>query len=87
MNRNGNLILDVRQVPSLEAALDQWLAARDDLKMQPSEGNQHEYNATLYDLGPLGANDTQMTQTRRRRLSGSGVASLPRRRSVTTTAY
>jgi hypothetical protein len=51
MKRNGNLCLDVRQVPSLEGAIDRWLAARDVFKMQPNEENQHEYNAALYDLG------------------------------------
>jgi hypothetical protein len=38
-------------VPSLEAAIDRWLAARDKFKMQPSDERQNEYNATLYDLG------------------------------------
>jgi hypothetical protein len=51
MNREGNLILDVRQVPSLEKAIDHWLAARDVFKTEPSDENRHEYNATLYDLG------------------------------------
>lgn len=51
MTQPENSHLDVRQVPSLEAAIDQWLAARDNFKMEPSEENQHEYNATLYDLG------------------------------------
>jgi hypothetical protein len=51
MNRNGNLQLDVRLVPSLETAIDNRLAARDVFKMEPSDENQHEYNATLYDLG------------------------------------
>ncbi len=51
MNRKGNLIVDVRQVPSLEAAIDHWLAARDDFKMQSTDEARHEYNSTLYDLG------------------------------------
>ena len=51
MNRKGNLILDVRHVPSLEDAIDQWLAARDNFKMKSTDESQHEYNATLYDLG------------------------------------
>jgi hypothetical protein len=51
MNRNGNLILDVRQVPSLEAAIDQWLAARDNFKMLSTDEALHEYNATYFALG------------------------------------
>jgi hypothetical protein len=51
MNRKGNLILDVRQVPSLEDAIDQWLAARDLFKMQPSDESQRDYETTLNDLG------------------------------------
>jgi len=51
MKRNGDLQLDVRLVPSLEEAIDQWLAARDKFKMQSTDETQHEYNATLYDLG------------------------------------
>jgi hypothetical protein len=51
MKSNGNLILDVRQVPNLEEAINQWLAARDVYKMQPSDESQHDYNATLCDLG------------------------------------
>ena len=51
MNRTGNLILDVRMVPSLETAIDQWLAARDQFKIEPSDENLSDYNATLHDLG------------------------------------
>jgi hypothetical protein len=51
MNRNGNLILDVRQVPSLEEAIDHWLAARDAFKSQPTDENRNEYNATYFGLG------------------------------------
>jgi hypothetical protein len=51
MNRTANLQLDVRSVPSLEEAIDQWLAARDNFKMQSTDENRHEYNATLHDLG------------------------------------
>lgn len=51
MKRNGNLIRDVRQVPSLEQAIDHWLAARNVFKMLSTDENQHELNATLYDLG------------------------------------
>jgi len=46
-----NLILDVRQVPSLEAAIDLWLAARNAFKSQPTDENQNEYNATYFRLG------------------------------------
>ena len=51
MNRDENLILDVRQVPSLEAAIDRWLAARDAFKSQPTDENRNEYNATYFRLG------------------------------------
>jgi len=50
MNRTANLQLDVRQVPSLEEAIDHWLSARDAFKLQSSDESQHHYNATLYDL-------------------------------------
>jgi hypothetical protein len=45
MKSKGNLFLDVRMVPSLEEAIDQWRVARDVFKLQPSGDNQHEYNA------------------------------------------
>jgi hypothetical protein len=51
MNRTASLQPDVRVVPDLEEAIDHWLAARDNFKMQSSDENQHEYNATLFDLG------------------------------------
>jgi hypothetical protein len=51
MNRDGNLILDVRQVPSLEAAINHWLAARDNFKMQSTDEARHEYNSTYFALG------------------------------------
>lgn len=51
MNRKGNLILDVRQVPSLEVAIDNWLGARDRFKMQSTDEDRHDYNASLFDLG------------------------------------
>jgi hypothetical protein len=38
-------------VPSLEAAIDRWLAARDAFKSQPSDENRNEYNATYFVLG------------------------------------
>ena len=51
MNRTANLQLDVRQVPSLETAIDHWLAARDQFKIEPNDENLSDYNATLSDLG------------------------------------
>lgn len=51
MNRTANLQLDVRLVPSLETAIDQWLAARDKFKTEPSDENLSDYNAMLNDLG------------------------------------
>jgi hypothetical protein len=42
---------DVTLIPSIETAIDQWLAARDKFKIEPSDENQSDYNATLYDLG------------------------------------
>ena len=36
MNYTANLHLDVRVVPSLEAAIDRWLVARDNFKLEPS---------------------------------------------------
>lgn len=51
MNRNGNLVLGVRQVPSLEVAIEQWLAARDAFKSQSTDEARHEYNSTYFALG------------------------------------
>lgn len=51
MESRQNLTLDVRQVPSLEAAIDLWLAARDAFKSQPTDENRNEYNATYFALG------------------------------------
>lgn len=51
MNCKGNLQLDVRLVPPLEEAIDQWLAARDQFKIEPSDENLSDYDATLNDLG------------------------------------
>jgi hypothetical protein len=45
MNRNENVQLDARIVPSLEEAIDQWLAARDNFMMRSTDENQHEYKA------------------------------------------
>jgi hypothetical protein len=38
-------------MPSLETAIDQWLAAGDAFKSQPSDENQNEYHATYSGLG------------------------------------
>jgi hypothetical protein len=51
MNCTASLQLDVRIVPTLEEAIDHWLAARDKFKMEPSDESQRDYEATLYDLG------------------------------------
>ncbi len=51
MNRPTNLHFDVRMVPTLEDAIDQWLAARDAFKSQPTDENRNEYNATYFGLG------------------------------------
>jgi hypothetical protein len=58
-----NLHLSARLTPPLEEAIHRWLAARDNFKKLRTHENQHEYNATLYDLGaawaeryPNGAN-------------------------------
>jgi regulator of sigma D len=47
----SELRLDVQLVPRLEAATDQWLAARDKFKMEPSDEYQSDYEVTLNDLG------------------------------------
>jgi hypothetical protein len=44
-------VINARPVPDLETAIDRWLAARDNFKMQSTDENRHDYNATLYDLG------------------------------------
>jgi hypothetical protein len=53
MKSNGDLQLDVRLVPSLEQAIDHWLAARDVFKLQPSEENQQWLSVIAYNLGNL----------------------------------
>jgi hypothetical protein len=50
MNRERNLILDIRKLPSLEDAIDRWLSVRDNFRVRPSDENQHEYEASLHDL-------------------------------------
>lgn len=51
MNCPANLHLGVRRVPSLEAAIEKWLAARHNFIEQSTDENRHEYNGTLNDLG------------------------------------
>jgi hypothetical protein len=51
MNQPKNLQLDVRLVPGLATAIDHWLVARDNFKMQSTDESQYDYNATLFDLG------------------------------------
>jgi len=64
MNRTANLQLDVRTVPSLETAIDNWLGARDKFKIEPSDENQSDYNAMLNDLGAaLGERYPEATNT------------------------
>jgi hypothetical protein len=53
MKINGELYLDVRFVPSLEAAINQWLAVRHLFKTEPSDESRYEYNVTLYGLGAV----------------------------------
>jgi len=50
MNGEANLTLDVRVVPTLECAIDQWLAARGVFKTKSTDETCHEYNSALYDL-------------------------------------
>jgi hypothetical protein len=51
MEMPQNLHLSARLTPPLEEAINRWLAARDNFKKLRTHENQHEYNATLYDLG------------------------------------
>jgi hypothetical protein len=51
MKRNGNLCLDVRHVPTLEAAIDRWLSARAEFKAHRSDETELNYNATYFALG------------------------------------
>jgi hypothetical protein len=37
--------------PPFESAIDQWLAAQDQFKSEPSDENLSDYDATLHDLG------------------------------------
>lgn len=75
MIRPTNLQLDVRPVPSLEIAIDNWLGARDKFKIEPSDENMYGYNAMLYDLGaawgeryPVDANTPEAFEWYRRGL-------------------
>jgi hypothetical protein len=52
MNQPDNLhIINELRVPELATAIDQWLAARDQFKIEPSDENLSDYDATLHDLG------------------------------------
>jgi hypothetical protein len=51
MMKSEELRLNARQVPNLQAAIDQWLAARDAFKSQPRDENRNEYNSTYFALG------------------------------------
>jgi hypothetical protein len=51
----ANQNLDVRLVPDLEAAIDRWLAARNEYKKQATDENQHAYNAAYFALGEVWA--------------------------------
>jgi len=52
MQQPENLhIINERPVPELATAIDQWLAARDQFKTEPSDENLSDYDATLHDLG------------------------------------
>lgn len=81
MNHTANLQLDVRLVPGLEKAIDQWLAARDAFKTQPSDESEYDYNATLYDLGAAWVERyPEDANTLRTHSSGTDAASLRRRK-------
>ena len=44
-------VINARPVPELATAIDNWLVARDNFKVQSTDEALHEYNATLYSLG------------------------------------
>ena len=51
MNQPKNLhIMNARPVPELATAIDNWLAARDQFKIEPTDEYHHEYDATYFDL-------------------------------------
>jgi len=51
MKQPDNLHVDACPVPDLAIAIDQWLAARDNFKMQSTDETRHDYEATLWNLG------------------------------------
>jgi hypothetical protein len=51
MKSNKELRLDVQLMPRLESSIHRWLTARATYKAQSSVEQQHEYTATLFDLG------------------------------------
>ncbi|MGA2675040.1 MAG: hypothetical protein ABSE99_17635 [Terracidiphilus sp.] len=44
-------VINARPVPDLATATDNWLAARDNFKLLPSNENLHNYEATRNNLG------------------------------------
>ena len=51
MTQPENLqIINARPVPALATAIDNWVAARDQFKLEPTGEYQHEYDATYFDL-------------------------------------
>lgn len=51
MECNKIISLNVRAAPKFEAAIDNWLAVRDQHRMQPSDNSEYVYNAIYFDLG------------------------------------
>lgn len=44
-------VINARPVLDLETAIEHWLAAREKFRIEPSDENQNEYNATYFGLG------------------------------------
>jgi hypothetical protein len=51
MKQPDNLHVDACPVPDLTIAIDRWLAARANFKMQSTDEARHEYNSTYFALG------------------------------------
>lgn len=51
MERSENLNADVRLVPSLEVAIDNWLVALAAYVMKRSDKTEYDYNAAYFELG------------------------------------
>lgn len=85
MNKLENLSLDARLVPDLETATDNWLEARDTYKIEPSDENESDYNATLNDLraawnerySQVGLRGKRSTGTKRPHRTGRRRVDLP----------